>query len=267
MLVTDNVLLLFLRMVLYLLAVTLPPTGLQPGTCFSDSDCNDASKLCSSDIPAQVCTCRAGQDSCNTMSTCQPSPAPPAPPVVVLTPCQKCQACVQAMQSVATSSNALTDRFAVGDVAYEACKQYWKDTPATNKELACSQLRKNIRESAGGITGKRAGLMCSLMSECGAAVAANSSCTITASNTTAGTLDLCTVEGVSSGAVVHGISDTTGAHMLSCGSVPYTKGSATAPPPCLCCIAVTCSISKVCADVHVMSFLLLCRPAVWQVRV
>ena len=232
-LVTDGVLLLFLRMVSYLLAVTLPPTGLQSGTCFSDSDCNDGSKLCSSDITVQVCSCRAGQDSCNTMSTCQPSPAPPAPPVVVLTPCQKCQACVQAMQSVVASTNAMTDRFTVGDAAFKACKQ-WKDSPATNKDQACSQLHKDIRESAGGIIGKRAGRMCSLMSECGAAVALNSSCTIAASNITAGTLDLCTVEGVSSGAVVQGISATAGAHTVSCRKVVlYIKGPASALPPCL----------------------------------
>jgi hypothetical protein len=76
--------------------------------------------------------------------------------------------------------------------------------------------------------------MCSLMSECGAAVALNSSCTIAASNITAGTLDLCTVEGVSSGAVVQGISATAGAHTVSCRKVVlYIKGPASALPPCL----------------------------------
>jgi hypothetical protein len=105
--------------------------------------------------------------------------------------------------------------------------------------------------------------MCSLMSECGAAVALNSSCNIDANSTTAGTLDLCTVEGVTSGAVVQGISATAGAHTVSCRkAVPYTKGPATAPPPCLCCTAVTCNIFKACADLHV-SCLLLCRPAAW----
>jgi hypothetical protein len=109
--------------------------------------------------------------------------------------------------------------------------------------------------------------MCSLMSECGAAVASNSSCAITASNITAGTLDLCTVEGVSSGAIVQGILATAGVHMLSCRNfVRHAKGLAAAPPPCLCWSPVTCNISKVCADVHV-SCSFLCRPAARPLRV
>lgn len=112
------------------------------------------------------------------------------------------------MQPVVTTANGLTDRFAIGDV-FEACKQYWKDTPATNKDLACSQLRKDIRMSLGGIPGKRAGLICSLMSECDAP-ALGGSCSINAT-TAAGTLDLCTVEGVSAATMVQGILATAGA--------------------------------------------------------
>lgn len=145
------------------------------------------------------------------MSTCQPRPAPPAPPLVVLTPCQKCSACVQAMQTVVAATTLMTDRFSIGGAVFEECKQFWKDTPATNKDLACSQLRKDIRMSQGGNTGKRAGLICSLMGECGAA-AAGSSCSITASNTTAGALDLCTVQGVSNGSLVQGVLQSTGRH-------------------------------------------------------
>lgn len=170
--------------------------------------------MCTSDISAQVCTCRSGQDSCNPTSTCQPRPAPPAPPVVILTPCQKCAACISTMQPVVQATRSLMDRFAVSGVVFDACKQYWKDTPATNKDLACSQLRKDVRLSQDGNTGKRAGLICSLMSECDAVAPGSAFCNITINNTTAGSLDLCTLEGVGNGTVLQGILKTSGVWCL-----------------------------------------------------
>jgi hypothetical protein len=113
------------------------------------------------------------------------------------------------MQSVVTTTNGLTDRFAISDVVFEACKQYRKDTPATDRDLACVQLRKDIRLSQGGIIGKRAGLICSLMSECDVS-ALGSSCSVNAT-TASGSLDLCTVEGVSNATMVQGTLATAGA--------------------------------------------------------
>jgi hypothetical protein len=129
------------------------------------------------------------------------------------------------MQPVVTTTKGLTDRFAIGDVVFEACKQYWKDTPATNKDLACSQLRKDIRMSQGGIIGKRAGLICSRMSECDVS-ALGSSCSVNAT-TASGSLDLCTVEGVSNATIVQGILATAGAHacMTAATDVTTTHGS------------------------------------------
>lgn len=118
-----------------------------------------------------------------------------------------------AMQAVVASTKAMSDRFAVGDAVFDACKQYWKDTSATtNKDLACSQLRKSVQSSAGGNVGKRAGLLCSLMSECdtAAALVGATLCNITASNSTASRLDLCSVEGVSNATAVPGILATAG---------------------------------------------------------
>jgi hypothetical protein len=103
----------------------------------------------------------------------------------------------------------MSDRFAVGDIVFEACKQWWKDTPATNRDLACSQLRKDVRVNQDGNTGKRAGLICSLMSECSAGTL-GTGCNIIASNTTAGALSLCSVEGVANGTSVPGIQLTQG---------------------------------------------------------
>lgn len=168
------------------------------------------------------------------LSTCQPRTAPPAPPVVVLSPCQKCEACVRTMQSVVATTNTLADRFFIGDAVFEACKQHWKDTPATNKDLACSQLRKDIINSQGGITGKRAGLICSFMSECDAATL-GTSCSIAASNTTAGTLDLCTVEGVRNATRVQGILATAGVCFLLCSCVGVIPGCR-ACKACHCCL-------------------------------
>jgi hypothetical protein len=112
------------------------------------------------------------------------------------------------MQPIVAATNTQSDRFQIGDRVFDACKQYWKDTPATNKDLACSQLRKSIRLSAAGITGKRAGLICSLMGECdGATVGSN--CSINATSAV-GSLDLCTVEGVVNASMVPGILTTAG---------------------------------------------------------
>jgi hypothetical protein len=115
------------------------------------------------------------------------------------------------MQDVVVATNQLTDRFAIGDLVFDACKQYWKDTAVTNKDLACSLVRKDIRESQGGIAGKRAGLVCALMSECNTAALAGSPCSMLLRNTSAAAdLDMCTVEGIDTGALVAGILNTTG---------------------------------------------------------
>lgn len=127
------------------------------------------------------------------------------------------------MQPVVQQTRSMTDRFAVGDIVFEACKQWWKDTPATNKDLACSQLRKDVRLSQDGNTGKRAGLICSLMSECAAVTLGGTGCNITASNTTAGALSLCSVEGVANGTSVPGIQVTQGELLLQHEAVPLTR--------------------------------------------
>jgi hypothetical protein len=100
----------------------------------------------------------------------------------------------------------MTNRFAIGDVVSAACKQY-----AAVGSAACAQLQKDVRLSQGGNTGKRAGLICSLMGECDA-VSLASSCqlSVAASSTLSGPLDLCTVEGVVDATAVQGISQTVG---------------------------------------------------------
>ena len=123
---------------------------------------------------------------------------------------------MQVMQPIVAATNTLSDRFQIGDRVFDACKQYWKDTPATNKDLTCSQLRKSIRSSTAGMTGKRAGLICSLMGECSATL--GSDCSINATSAV-GALDLCTVEGVVNSSIVPGILATAGVRKLRASTV------------------------------------------------
>lgn len=146
--------------------------------------------------PKEVCTCRGGQDSCVTLNTCQPAPTPK--PQQSVDPCKRCEDCVKFMQDVVSKTAKSGDKFEISDDVYESCNTY----PSIQK-VVCAQLRKDVRESQGGNLGKRAGQICSRMGMCDAASA---SCTnITSSNATVpGSLDLCTIQGVSSGASVYG---------------------------------------------------------------
>jgi hypothetical protein len=115
------------------------------------------------------------------------------------------------MQEAVIKTNQQTDRFTVGNTVFEACKQYWKVAAPTltDRDLACSLVRTAVSGSQGGISGKRAGLICSLMTECDATVLTGNSCSLNVSNTV-GSLDMCTVQGINSGNLVAGISQSTG---------------------------------------------------------
>lgn len=139
-----------------------------------------------------------GQDSCCTSQTCK-TVTTVSQPVKPVSPCERCSACVASMNPAvaAVFTQASLTRFDVSDTLHAACQQYFNGTLSSEQSMACSQLRKAIRERQGGLAGKRAGLVCSLMGECN--IPAGTACNITASSTAAGSLSLCTVEGVEGG--------------------------------------------------------------------
>jgi hypothetical protein len=111
---------------------------------------------------------------------------------------------VSAIQAEVAGAAASSDRFAVADAVFTACR-----ATVGLSEAACSLLRRDVRASPGGNAGKRAGLVCSRLGLCSAALIGDASCAVAVSNTTSGALDLCSVEGISSGTRVAGIRANT----------------------------------------------------------
>jgi hypothetical protein len=76
-------------------------------------------------------------------------------------------------------------------------------------------LEKSVSGSYKGNLARRAGAICRVLGECDAGLATNATCALTAAGKNS-TLSECTVEGISSGAAVAGISATS-----ECSRIAY----------------------------------------------
>lgn len=172
-------------------------TPLPAGKCTSASQCGDPAHFSCSSNKGTACACSPeGQETCVELAECSQ------------TPDGVCSSCVAGML-------AFTSQFAAGrstaTTNSTAVAERWSVFCADGGYGAnlCSDIRAQIQGSVAGSLGKQAGMLCRLLGRCAPA------------NITAGcpiitqllsgvqvrqTLDLCTMEGVSGGARVPGVS-------------------------------------------------------------
>jgi hypothetical protein len=176
-----------------------------------------------------VLRCTAGLDTATSYSLCVAKPPPPP----VVTPCERCSSCIAAIKGVVDAANASTSQPA----STLAANFYgWCSAQNVYALTSCRAVQTSISSSFNGNLARRAGALCTRLGECASNLAADSACRITTAsdvtlatggnaNSTAGgnvtstsggsisltgQLDVCTVEGVSTGSQVQGTFTGTG---------------------------------------------------------
>ncbi|KAF6254423.1 hypothetical protein COO60DRAFT_1665172 [Scenedesmus sp. NREL 46B-D3] len=207
---------------------TFTGTGMPPGACVLDSDC-DSSSSCSSDQVTTICRCMGGTDSCDSLSTCKARPAPPPPPapVAVVSPCKRCESCLKEVQGLSAAQGvaASTDAVTISGRFLAACTSSF----ARGDTLLCREVSSAIAFSYQGNLAKRAGALCKRLGNCtDDLTAAGSTCTLAASTQLSGRLDLCTREGVAGATGVAGVlSSTAGLEPGTCQSTTDCRAPGT----------------------------------------
>jgi len=148
----------------------------------ANSTCRAPYLQCRTD--QQACTCASGVDTC--YGFCIP------------TPCGACNSCLRAVRAFTSKVKDVKDATQVSQAWGAACQDMGRTS------TSCEFLTSQILASPEGSLGKRAGVICQLLQDCSAVP---SDCLLEASNanTTAATLDLCTVEGTATGTQVPGV--------------------------------------------------------------
>jgi hypothetical protein len=212
-----------------------------PGLCLNDTICAKDGGQCDTMNKTQVLRCSGGLDTSTTYGRCVPKPPPPP----TLTQCERCSRCLTAagafVSSTFNSSTATSTK--LGSDFYTWCSG--RGYPLAS----CVSLQAAIAGSYMGNLARRAGALCQRLQDCPAAVAADSSCGLSmaaaassgnATRPVTGRLDLCSVEGVTGGQQVAGLSKCCCSNLPAhhtqhsacvhdCRHVPY---SCTPPQPC-----------------------------------
>jgi hypothetical protein len=184
---------------------------------------------CNTSNTTRVLRCTAGLDTATSYGLCVAKPPPPP----VVTPCERCSSCITAIRGVVDAANASTSQPA----ATLAANFYsWCSAQNVYALTSCRAVQTSISSSFNGNLARRAGALCTRLGECASSLAADSTCRITtASNATSATggnatsatgansttanvssvslsgqLDVCTVEGLSTGGQVQGTFTGTG---------------------------------------------------------
>jgi hypothetical protein len=207
------------------------PVGAPAGRCLTDSDCS-ADKQCNTANTSTVLRCSAGLDTATIYGACVAKPPPPP----VITPCARCSACITAIKGVVDAANAT---FSQSSSTLAANFYTWCSAQNTYALTSCRTVQTSIAGSYNGNLARRAGALCMRLGECSSSVAADTTCRITvgaavtgvnttsstnSTNSTAdatvavavaaapliGLLDVCTVEGVTTGSQVQGTYTGTG---------------------------------------------------------
>lgn len=160
----------------------------------------------------QVLRCTGGLDSSSTYGRCVAKPAP-AP---VLSPCDRCSACLTGARSLVSATAVATNATAAG-----VAESFYSWCSARGYALAsCRMVQSAVAASLKGNLGRRAGALCNRLGECAASIAADTTCqpavaAVGANGTVVrGSLDTCTVEGVSGGSQVTGTASGSGEGMF-----------------------------------------------------
>jgi hypothetical protein len=213
--------------------------GAPAGRCLADADCS-VDMQCNTSNTTRVLRCAAGLDTATSYGLCVAKPPPP----LVVTPCERCSSCITAIKGVVDAANASASQPA----ATLAADFYaWCSAQNAYALTSCRAVQTSISSSFNGNLARRAGALCMRLGECASSVAADSACKITTGggnatsgnatsgnstpgNSTSGNatvvtaaltgkLDVCTVEGVSTGAQVQGTFTGTGGFVVCCWCV------------------------------------------------
>lgn len=226
--------------------------GLPAGVCTSDAQCPTGFE-CNLKNSTRVCRCSGGFDACQpppATGRCQAKP-PPLPELTrwglgcdecwrrllhagclhmltsdaahfLVVPflctfqhkstnrCETCQRCIS------TFSNYTATEVTPTATATELATRFraFCISPAVGRpSAACDRVEKAIGSSYKGNMGRRLGAICRVLGECDAGLATNATCQLS-SNSKAGTLSDCSVQGVSTGDAVDGITSSTGESLI-----------------------------------------------------
>lgn len=184
--------------------------GIPAGACLKDADCGDANQQCDLSSRIAVWKCSGGLDTATPYGKCVAKPPPPPQ----VTPCERCGMCIGAIRQSAEAAalNSTIEPANLGQRFYASCS-------SSNYSLtACREVQAAIASSYAGNLARRAGALCARLGECASSLSTDATCTLsttataaaaapaqatadeaTAAVTVRGTLDVCTIEGVSAG--------------------------------------------------------------------
>lgn len=207
---------------LFPIAVTSHTSTTDPaGLCLNDTVCATTNQQCDIMNKTQVLRCSGGLDSSSSYGRCIAKPPPPP----VLTPCERCLRCLTAARvSVAAAVNAS----AATPTSLASSFYSWCSSRGSALSV-CRAVQTAVSGSLNGNLARRTGALCQRLEECPASVASDSTCglSVTAvgnsnsSGPVTGRLDMCTVEGVSGGQQVAGLSEFNGqvAGVMGCNAI------------------------------------------------
>ena len=185
---------------------------------------------CNTGSSSRVLRCSGGLDTATSYGLCVTKPPPPP----AVTSCARCASCITAIKGAVDAANASSS---ASSSTLAASFYEWCSAQNTYALTSCRTVQSSISSSYNGSLAKRAGALCTRLGECSSSLAADSACRITtggnaanaataadATNATGGgnatsvasaaaltgQLDVCTVEGVSTGTQVQGTFNGTG---------------------------------------------------------
>lgn len=204
-----------------------PVVQIPIGHCVATADCGSPDLMCSMASTSQMCTCSNGLDTCTNLGSC------------VKTPCKTCKDCVTSLQPFVTHEYSNPDQVSVSNAFLNFCVGSSRDS------ALCAKVATAVNTSQYGNLGKRAAGLCAQLNEC-TAETNTPSCQVTVvtavsqTSLTATPADMCTLEGVSGGSVLMGMSATgalpagTCYDSADCGSTDLQCRTDSAVDLCTC---------------------------------
>ena len=167
------------------------------GSCQITADCGSTDLICDTSSSTPFCTCQGGVDRCKPISICKP------------TPCSLCDSCIQSLVTKFLPANLYEGREAVAANFNAVCPTLL----GASTEQCSVVSNKILYNLPRGNIGRRAGLLCAKLGVCTSSMM--TACKLVVNKPSTGTnltgyLDLCTVEGVSGGSRLDGISISPG---------------------------------------------------------
>jgi hypothetical protein len=175
------------------------PAGTPSGLCNTDAECTSAQQ-CSRATVTAVCRCQNGRDTCQRMGSCVAKPPE-------VTPCQGCSQC---LSNVNSALPALLGASVTAGNAQGAADNamLWCSSQSAYSSGQCQSLKEAISKSLNGALGLRAGAVCTRLGQCNRCDGAVTLGSVSSP------LDMCTLEGVTTGTQLAGTYVGTGMVLL-----------------------------------------------------